>query len=197
MHLAVGQVPDQPAVNGAEQQLAPLRLLPGALHMVQYPFDLGAAEVGVDQQTGGALYIIVQSLRLQFLAQVRRAAALPYDGVINGTTGLLLPHHGGLSLVGNADGGDLLGIHRFLAQHGQYGADLAKQNFHRVVLYPAVLRIVLGEFILRLGDNLTLFVENDGSGTCGSLVQGQDILLCHKDSPLHVGKTMHRRCFFP
>ena len=35
MHLAVGQVPDQPAVNGAEQQLAPFRLLPGRLHMVR------------------------------------------------------------------------------------------------------------------------------------------------------------------
>ena len=47
---AAGQLPDQPAVDGAEQQLAGFGALLRAGHAVQQPADLGAREVRVDQQ---------------------------------------------------------------------------------------------------------------------------------------------------
>ena len=48
--LAAGQPPDQEGVDGAEEQLAALRPVAGALDVVEQPFDLRAGEVGVDHQ---------------------------------------------------------------------------------------------------------------------------------------------------
>src|SRR3546814_2669028 len=52
MHPAAGQPPQQEAVDGAEGELATLGALPCARHVVEQPGDLGAGEVGVEQQAG-------------------------------------------------------------------------------------------------------------------------------------------------
>jgi hypothetical protein len=44
--LAAGKFPDQPAVDGAEQQLAVARALAAAFDVVEDPLELGAGEVG-------------------------------------------------------------------------------------------------------------------------------------------------------
>ena len=52
VHLAAGQVPDKPAVDGAKQQFAALRALAGALDVVEQPLDLARREVRVGMQAG-------------------------------------------------------------------------------------------------------------------------------------------------
>ena len=52
MHLAAGEPPEQETVDGAEGQLTCLGAGAGARHIVQQPGDLGAREIGIEQQAG-------------------------------------------------------------------------------------------------------------------------------------------------
>ena len=52
VHLAAGQPPQQVAVDGAEQQFAALGALARAGHVIEQPGDLGAGEIGIDDQAG-------------------------------------------------------------------------------------------------------------------------------------------------
>ncbi len=52
VRLATAEVPDQPAVDGAEQQFAALGALLRPLHVVEDPAHLGGREIRIDQQAG-------------------------------------------------------------------------------------------------------------------------------------------------
>ena len=103
------------------------------------------------------------------------AAALPDDGVADGLPGLLVPDDGGLPLVGDADGGDVLGPGADLV-HGREGhAQLGGPDLIGVVLHPAGSRVILGKFLLRDAADLTRFVEQDAAVRGGSGVQRHDV----------------------
>ena len=183
MDLSAGQVPDEPGVHCPGTQLAPLRPLPGAGDVVQDPFDLGTGEIGVDQQARFLRHRFVQPIRLQPIADGGGPAALPHDGVAHRASGGTLPQDGGLPLVGDTQGRDLLGvdvggIHRL----GQ-GPLLRGPDLHGIVLHPAGLGVDLTEGVLGAGHDLPRPVEQDGPGTGGPLVQCHDISL-HKQPPL-------------
>ena len=86
MDLAAGELPDKPGVHGSEAELARLGLLAGAGHVVQDPADLGAGEVGVDDEAG--LLADEIGLVTQGVAEFGGAAVLPDDGVVHGLAGL-------------------------------------------------------------------------------------------------------------
>ena len=177
VHPPAGQLPDQPAIHGAEQQAALRRHLAGVGDVIQDPLDLGAGKIGVDQQAGMLPDIRLQPLSLQFLADWGGAAALPYDGVINGAAGLLIPHDGGFPLVGDADGGDLLRRNVAFGQHLHHNAVLGGIDLHRIMLHIAGFGVMLGKFLLPHGDDVLLPVEQNGAGTGRSLVKRDDVLL--------------------
>ena len=52
MDFAAGEFPDQPGFHSAEEQFTIIRLSSGTGDVFQDPVDLGAGEVGVDDQTG-------------------------------------------------------------------------------------------------------------------------------------------------
>ena len=170
------QPPDEPRLHRAEQQLPPFRPLPGAGDVIQDPADLGAGEIGVDEQSRGGDDALLQSLPLQLLAQLRRPTALPDDGVIHRLAGGLIPNNGGLPLVGDADAGDAAlrqppdGLRR--------RQTLRVPDGHGVVLHPARLRIDLGKGVLGLGGDLPRPVKYDGTGAGSPLIQCQNIR-CH------------------
>ena len=107
--LSAGQLPDEPGVDRAERQLARRGAGAGAGHVVENPADLAAREVGVDEQPGLLLDQRPGAVRLQPLAEVRGPPILPDDGVVDRLAGLAIPDDGRLALVGDADGGDVLG----------------------------------------------------------------------------------------
>ena len=175
MDLSPGEIPDQPGVHGAEQQLAPLGPGPGAGHIVQNPLDLGAGEVGVDEQAGFVPDIGGHAVGGQLIADGGGAAALPDDGVVHGFAGGLVPDNGGLPLVGDADAGDVRGGQAALFKGLAQGVELGVQNDHGVMLHPAGLGVNLGEGVLGQGDDVPGGVEDDGPGAGGALVQGDQI----------------------
>ena len=107
MHGALRQAPDQPGVNGAEEELSPLRPFSGPRHIVQQPLNLGAGEVGVRHKAGLLPDLVGKALRHQIVDNVRRAAALPDYGVGDGVPCVLVPYNRCLALVGDADGRDV------------------------------------------------------------------------------------------
>ena len=72
--------------------------------------DLGAREVGVEDQPGLAADQRLVAVGLQAIADRRADAALPDDGVAPPACPVCaIPEHGRLALVGDADGGDVGG----------------------------------------------------------------------------------------
>ena len=169
------ELPDQPAVHGAEGQLAALGGGARAVDVVQNPAQLGAREIGVDQQARLALDGVGMSGLAQLGAQRLGAAVLPDDGVVYGLARGAVPDHRGLALVGDAQGADVgrrqPGLGQGLARRGQLGApDLA-----RIVLDPAGPGIDLRQLQLGRGHDAALGVEDDAARAGGALVQGKQI----------------------
>jgi hypothetical protein len=103
---AAGQLPDQEAVDRAEQQLAPLRPRPRAFDRVEDPLELRAREIGVQQQPVFAVTIgsCPSSRRRRRWSAVRRSCQTMARWI--GCRCRAVPDQRRLALVGDADGGD-------------------------------------------------------------------------------------------
>src|SRR5450830_1811421 len=106
--LAAGEFPDQPAIDGTEQQFTVARTLAAAFDVVEDPLEFGAGEIRVGNQTGGVADVVFVTIALELLADLGAATALPDNRVIDRAAGGLVPYHGGFTLVGDTDGCDLV-----------------------------------------------------------------------------------------
>jgi hypothetical protein len=104
------------------------------------------------------------------------AAVLPDDGAAERAAGVAVPDEGGLALVGDADGEDVLrrdaaALDGALADRGG-----GRPEIVGVVLDPARAGVVLGELLLGGGDDPHRLVEQDRPGRGGALVDGEHVL---------------------
>jgi hypothetical protein len=98
-------LPQQPAVDRAEGQLAARGLRAGASPARgRAASDLGAGEVRVERAGRCARARAPRGRGAQPGAGVGGAAVLPDDGAVQRAAGRAVPQHGGLALVGDADG---------------------------------------------------------------------------------------------
>mmetsp|Transcript_11791 Transcript_11791/g.27714 ORF Transcript_11791/g.27714 Transcript_11791/m.27714 type:complete len:274 (-) Transcript_11791:1014-1835(-) len=168
MHPAAAELPQQPAVDRAKGQLAARGALAGPGHMVEQPAQLGGREIRVQHQAGELAHARLRALLLQGLAKGRRAAVLPDQGAVQRLAGLAVPQHGGLALVGDADG------HHLGVRCGQglaCAGELAGPDLAGIVLHPARLRVVLGQLTLGRGQQPAGSVEDESARTGSPLVQ--------------------------
>ena len=151
--------------------------------MVQNPLQLGGGEVGVDEQAGMLANVAGKfPVGLQLLTQgtVRRhchTMALPHR-----PAGVFVPDHGGLPLVGDADGCQLVGGHPGFGQHLSEDGVLGGPDLHGVLLHPAWLGVDLGQLPLGRAHDILLPVKEDAPAAGGPLVQSRDIAL-HRRRP--------------
>ena len=110
MDAAARQLPDEPRIHRAEQQLTALGALLRTGHMVEDPPNFCSREIGVRHKSRDGPNVLRQPVGAQPVAQGGRAAALPDDGRVNGAARGLFPDDGRLALVRDADGGDLRGV---------------------------------------------------------------------------------------
>src|SRR5581483_250539 len=177
VHLAAGELPDEPRFDGAEAQLTALGPRPGAGYAVQKPGDLGAREVSVDDQPclrPDSLRHAAAVARPQLVARRGRSPALPDDGRRDRLAGERVPDDGRLALVGDADSGDLPiadpgGLFR-LADRGQ----AALPDLLGVVADPAWPRVVLGDLAVSAPEHPRGAVEEHGGRAGRALVDRQD-----------------------
>ena len=128
--------------------------------------------------------LVFESPGYPLFADGLRLAALPAEGVADGLSSGTVPDYGGLPLVGDSDCGYVVEAEAALEESALDGLEDCVPDLVGVVLDPAALGAVLGGFFLVGGDYRRLLVENDGPGTGGSLIDGQDVVL-------HIGC-----CFF-
>ena len=173
---AAGELPDEPGIDRAEEELSGCRPSARAGDVVQEPLDLGAGEVGVGDEAGLGPDLVGMSVRHQLVDDVGGAAALPDDGIVDGLAGLLVPDDGGLALVGDADGGDILRAHVELC-HGSVGHLVGGvPDLFGVMLHPAGLGENLPELLVHDRTDIAGFVKEDAAAAGGALVERHDVL---------------------
>ena len=95
---------------------------------------------------------------------------LPDQGVVVGLAGVLVPDEGGLALVGHTDGRNVIGVDLGLLQASLDHVLGAFPDLHRVMLYPASLRVEL--WYLQHGARLVVvYGERPGSSRMDLLRQ--------------------------
>ncbi len=182
MYAALRQLPDQPRLHRAEQQLSGLRLLSGALHIVQDPFDLRRREIGVDDKPRLFPEFIRQSLLLQAVCILRCAAALPHDGIVDRSSRFLIPYHHRLPLVRDPDRRNIrrrgIDVRHRLSRH----LVLCRPDLIRVMLHPSRFRKILRKLLLRHAAHIPLFVKQDAAVAGGPRIQCHYVF-CHTVPP--------------
>ena len=181
MDPSAGEPPDKPGFHRAKKQLAPLGPAPGALHIVQNPFELGGGKVGVDNQTGFPADGIGQASLLQAVAIFRGPAALPDNGIAYRLSGSFVPDDGGFPLVGDADSGDI-GCGSPQLTHGlRSHTELGSPDLPGIVLHPAGVGKDLRKFLLCGAADPALPVKQD-TAIAGSPRIKRHHVLCHSGS---------------
>ena len=172
---SAGQLPDQKAIDSAEQQLALGGTVARTFDVVQYPRQLCAREIRVQQQAGAVGEHLFVARIAQRAALAGGAAVLPDDGVIDRAAGFLVPDHNGLALVGDADGGDIACRDPCLVDRPAAGRLRGAPQIIGIMFNPAGLGEMLGEFFLGAGNRRHRVIVNDGPCGGGALVNGKDI----------------------
>ena len=176
VRAAIRKFPGQPGVDRAECEFSGSRRLPRSVHVIENPLEFRAGEIGVDHEAGFLLNRCGESALFQGIAEVSRPAILPDDGAMNRSAGLAVPDDCGLALVGNSDRRDPIEIHTCLRDDFRHHARLGRPDLFGVVLDPARLRIMLGEFTLGHTADGAGVIEQYCTGTGGALVEGKDEL---------------------
>ena len=161
MDLAAGQLPDQPGIDGAEQQAAGFGLFPGARHVFQNPLQFGGRKIGVDDKAGLLAEEPGQAADLERVAGRTRAPALPDNRRADRFAGCTVPDNGCLALVGNADRRDLRRRDAGLVHGRQRHAELGGPDFIGIVFHPARFGEILGEGFLRHAHNPAGRIKQD------------------------------------
>ena len=175
MHLPTGQPPQQEAVDRAEGELAALRAFPRAGHVVEQPGELRAGEIGIEQQARALAYEGLGAVGLEPRAGLGRTTVLPDDGTVNRPAARAIPDDRRFALVGDADRGNVLRGKPGALQRLASGRDGVAPDVFRVVLHPAVGRVVLRQFVPGKRDAAALLIEDDAARRGRALVDGEDV----------------------
>ncbi len=174
MNPPARQLPDQKAVHRTKRQLAPRRPR-RQIALLQYPLQLGPAEIRVEQQPRPRRHHRLMPRRLQRLTQRRRPSVLPDNRPVNRLSGFAVPDHHRLALIGDADPRNVTCRNPRLGQSPRHCRHDRRPQIRRVMLHPARLRIVLREFLLRCRHRTQRPIKHDGAGRSGALINGQQI----------------------
>ena len=174
---AAGEVPDQPRIDGPEQQVAGLGGRPPvAAAVLEDPGELERRRIGRDRQTGQR----PEPVRAGGIgggqpgAGVGGPGVLPDDGVVDRPPGPSVPDHGRLALVADPDRGQRARVGADVTQRDPDAGPHALEDLVGVVLDPAGSRRDLGVLQLVAGDRLPAPVEQDAAAARRPLVDGGD-----------------------
>ena len=108
--------------------------------MIEYPFNLGARKIRVNHQTRIASNIGLEPFFFEAFTYICSALILPYDGIVNGLSSILVPDYGSFSLIGYTNGGNIRIAKTILTNQIVKRLKLCFKNFYGVVFYPSWFR---------------------------------------------------------
>ena len=173
--LAAGQARHEVRVNRAKRQLTGGRALSPLWILIEHPLELGTAEVGIDDQPGDTPNFVLQPFLGQLFADRSGAAVLPHNGVANRLQRRPLPQQRGLALVGDAYRNNTIGRYCRLRQGSLKRVTYRHPDVLWVVLDESGLRVDLPKLDILFADHCQLFVQDEDSGSGGSLIDGNDV----------------------
>src|SRR5262249_31728428 len=134
-----------------------------------------AAEVCRERKTGFRAESVLAAVFGKFGDMIRDARILPHDGVRYGLASLAIPDDGGLALVGDADGREVVGMQA--AKTHRFGDDVlgAAPDFFGIMLHPTGLRVDLLMLLLRGSDDSGRAVKNDEARAGSALIERADV----------------------
>ena len=166
-----GKLPDQPSVDGSEENVASLSLFSQSRVLLEEVGNFRSGEVGIEKESRLFSESLLVSLVLQAGADGGTCTALPYDGVGHRLARVSVPEDRRLALVGDPDGCHVgssdAGTFECLASHGK----LRFPDFFRIVFDESRLRENLADFPLRAGANGSVMGEHDGPTGSRALVE--------------------------
>ncbi len=176
VQLAAAQTPQEPGIDGAEQDLAlrGSRAQPG--QRVEQVLDLGAREIGVEHQPGPLAKQRFVSVGLELLANAGTHPALPDNGVGHGPAAGPLPENGRLALVGHADGRDVAWGQPGPIERLPGDVQLRSPDHLGIVLDLPRRGQDLGKLFLRRGHGPAVAAKHDGPTGSRALIESQDEL---------------------
>ena len=172
---SVGQLPNQPGIYSAEEELALLGARACTRHLVQQPGQFGRREIRINDQARRISDVGLQAIRLHAGTELGCALVLPNQRVMYGLPTVAIPDDRRFSLVGDTDGDQVGGRKARLGQHIPQDAALRFPYLLRVVFYPARLGKDLGELFLSHLAQPAFFVKQNSPGTRRALVERKDI----------------------
>jgi hypothetical protein len=111
MQRPAAEAIDQPAVDGAEAEFPALGPRPRALVVVEQPLELGPAKIGIEHQACPFAEQCLEPSLFELGTAGGGPPVLPHDRSLQRATGLAVPEHRGLTLVGDADRGAVGPVH--------------------------------------------------------------------------------------
>jgi hypothetical protein len=163
-----GELPNQPSVDGSEQQIALMGTLQVVGVLPKDPGEFRAREVGIEEQAC-SLAKELAVVAIDFGAIAGGALVLPNNRGVYGLTRSSFPYHGGFPLVGDAHCCHFARVHT--GHYGLHSLQLGHPNLLGIVFYPTLPREVLGEFALGGGHGLPVRIEQQGSRAAGAGIE--------------------------
>src|SRR2546430_3499777 len=175
VHAATGELPEEPRVHRAECQLAALGSGARARDRIEEPADLGAGEVGVEDEPGAFLHKRLDPLGAQAVTDRRRPSALPDDRAVDGRSRCTIPEDGRLALVGDPDRRHLGATDARLRERGPRRALDRRPDLLGIVLDPARLREILRQLGVAAGEDAAVGIDDQRRRASRALVEGENV----------------------
>ena len=159
MYLTACQVPDEPCIDGTEEQIAACCQFLCFGNILQDPADFRSREISINEEPCFFSDFICPAGFLQGIAVGGGSSALPYDGVMYGLAVSFIPEDGGFSLVGDADAGNIFCGDAQLFNGTTGNFQLRIPDFHGVMFHPAGVGVILLELLLGGTQHFAVFVK--------------------------------------
>ncbi len=112
VHAPARQPPQQETIDGAECQFAGGGTLAHTSDILQNPVHFGCGKIRIEAQARFPCHHWLDAVALQRLAELRCAAILPDDGVVNALAGVTVPDQRGFALIRDANSRNVSGRRR-------------------------------------------------------------------------------------
>ena len=172
------QISQESIVPASSRPASAFSRAPGTLSRIQRSF-VAEKYASTSRPVLARIFSTSASSCRKRFARVRRAAALPHDGVAHRQARLAVPRHNRFALVRDADGGDLRSAQVQPRERLHEDAELRDIDIRGVVLHPAGPRVNLRELPLRDRDDILLAVKHDTPAARGALIERNDVFFLH------------------